>query len=32
LIPQEPDSVDDAYYAIEGNGFIKIDGNHEIKQ
>ncbi|MGB8938000.1 MAG: cupin domain-containing protein [Candidatus Nitrosopolaris sp.] len=30
---QEPHSVDDVYYVIEGNGFIKLDGkNHQIKQ
>jgi mannose-6-phosphate isomerase-like protein (cupin superfamily) len=30
---QEPHSVDEVYYVIEGNGFIKLDGkDHEIKQ
>jgi gentisate 1,2-dioxygenase len=30
---QEPHSVDEVYYVIEGNGFIKIDGkDHAIKQ
>ena len=30
---QEPHSVDEVYYVIEGNGFIKLNGeNHAIKQ
>ena len=30
---QEPHSVDEVYYVIEGNGFIKIDGeDHQIRQ
>ena len=30
---QEPHSVDEVYYVIEGNGFIKLDGkDHEIRQ
>jgi mannose-6-phosphate isomerase-like protein (cupin superfamily) len=30
---QESHSVDEIYYVIEGNGFIKLDGkDHEIKQ
>jgi mannose-6-phosphate isomerase-like protein (cupin superfamily) len=30
---QEPHSVDEVYYVIEGNGFIKLsDKNHPIKQ
>jgi mannose-6-phosphate isomerase-like protein (cupin superfamily) len=26
---QEPHSVDEVYYVIEGNGFIKIDGSYD---
>ena len=30
---KEPHSVDEVYYVIEGNGFIKLDGiNHQISQ
>ena len=30
---QEPHSVDEVYYVIEGNGFIKLDGkDHQIRQ
>jgi mannose-6-phosphate isomerase-like protein (cupin superfamily) len=30
---QEPHSVDEVYYVIEGNGFIKINGeDHQIRQ
>jgi mannose-6-phosphate isomerase-like protein (cupin superfamily) len=30
---QEPHPVDEVYYVIEGNGFIKLDGkDHQIKQ
>ena len=30
---QEPHSVGEAYYVIEGNGFIKLDRNdHQIRQ
>lgn len=30
---QEPHSVDEVYYVIEGNGFIKLNGkNHAIKR
>src|SRR5215469_10923183 len=30
---QEPHSVDEVYYVIEGNGLIKLDGkDHEIRQ
>jgi mannose-6-phosphate isomerase-like protein (cupin superfamily) len=30
---QEPHSVDEVYYVIEGNGFINLKGkDHEIKQ
>jgi mannose-6-phosphate isomerase-like protein (cupin superfamily) len=30
---QKPHSVDEVYYVIEGNGFIKLDGkDHEIRQ
>jgi mannose-6-phosphate isomerase-like protein (cupin superfamily) len=30
---QEPHSVDEVYYVIEGNGFIKLNGkDHEIRQ
>ena len=30
---QESHSIDEVYYVIEGNGFIKLDGkDHEIKQ
>jgi mannose-6-phosphate isomerase-like protein (cupin superfamily) len=30
---QEPHSVDEVYYVIEGNGFIKLDGkDHQISQ
>jgi mannose-6-phosphate isomerase-like protein (cupin superfamily) len=30
---QEPHSVVEVYYVIEGNGFIKLDGkDHEIRQ
>ncbi|HYA85286.1 MAG TPA: cupin domain-containing protein [Candidatus Bathyarchaeia archaeon] len=29
---QEPHSVDEVYYVIEGNGFIKLDGkDHQIR-
>ena len=30
---QEPHSVDEVYYVIEGNGYIKLDGkDHQISQ
>jgi mannose-6-phosphate isomerase-like protein (cupin superfamily) len=30
---QEPHSVDEVYYVIEGSGFIKLDGkDHQIRQ
>jgi len=30
---QEPHSVDEVYYVIEGNGFIKLNGkDHQIKE
>lgn len=30
---QEPHSVDEVYYVIEGDGFIKLDGkDHQIRQ
>jgi len=30
---QGPHTVDEVYYVIEGNGFIKLDGkDHEIRQ
>ncbi|MGA8081406.1 MAG: cupin domain-containing protein [Candidatus Nitrosopolaris sp.] len=30
---QEPHSVDEVYYVIEGNGFIRLNGkDHEIRQ
>jgi mannose-6-phosphate isomerase-like protein (cupin superfamily) len=30
---QEPHTVDEVYYVIEGNGFIKLNGkDHEIRQ
>jgi mannose-6-phosphate isomerase-like protein (cupin superfamily) len=30
---QGPHSVDEVYYVIEGNGFIKLDGkDHQIRQ
>jgi mannose-6-phosphate isomerase-like protein (cupin superfamily) len=30
---QEPHSVDEVYYVIEGNGFIKLNGkDHQISQ
>ena len=30
---QEPHSVDEVYYVIEGNGFIKLDGkDHQIRE
>jgi mannose-6-phosphate isomerase-like protein (cupin superfamily) len=30
---QEPHSVDEVYYVIEGNGYIKLDGkDHQINQ
>jgi mannose-6-phosphate isomerase-like protein (cupin superfamily) len=30
---QGPHSVDDVYYVIEGNGFIKVDGkDHQIRE
>jgi mannose-6-phosphate isomerase-like protein (cupin superfamily) len=30
---QEPHSVDEVYFVIEGNGFIKLDGkDHEIRR
>jgi mannose-6-phosphate isomerase-like protein (cupin superfamily) len=30
---QEPHSVDETYYVIEGNGFIKLDGkDHQVRE